>query len=152
MRVDDRILPTPERLAKPDMALEETERGGREARSYGRPLAFYFRKGIITGPQFEAGEMLHKVWYFGCASAHVQMRYGEDHSTGGERFYTPPGFLAVQYRNAMLAIRGVAERRTAYKACCDEEYVGRGNPILLLRSALDDLDKHFPRKTNVRLD
>lgn len=143
-------LLTPERFAMGDILAVETDRGGVEVRSYSEPLHHYALKGSISEKQKDAGERLHRLWYYGWAARYRMMRFAEP--AAGADLDTSL-VTARRYKEAMDAIRGHTERKVAYSVCCFGEYVGnlvasskrtaerRG--IVLLRSALDDLTDHF---------
>lgn len=131
---------TDERWAKGDLEEFDSDRGGKETRSFADLLTFYERKGDISRRQRRAGHKLHQLWYHGClASKYVLMRYGDPTGTGDSQ---ASGLLYVEYRDAMKAVRGVPERRVAYNVCCAGDKAGRGN-METLRNALTDLALHF---------
>lgn len=142
MNHDDEYLgPTQVRLDRGEVVREEGERGGIQFRTYGEPLSFYEKKGIISFKQKLAGEKFYRTWYYGCLrSPYVLMKWTE--LRGAKSELNSVGFLWSEYRLAMLAIRGLQRKRIAYRVCCESRYAGRGN-ILELRDGLDDLMSHF---------
>lgn len=144
--------PTREAKRNHGVVMLEGERGGIEFRSFSDPLAVYRNQRWISTKQFRAGLKLYRLWYVGCiASGYVQMQYRETSGAGRPTEFTPPGFLATDYREAMAAIRGITSRRVAYWVCCEGIKASkfdtrRTTGMDYLRSALDDLAEHFKPK------
>ena len=142
-RVDEWLPPTPERIAKGDITIEETERGGREVRSVEHPLREYFlnhfkqdlpdcgkckycRKGkkcilkrgcSITPTQYRAGLILMSNYAgAGLSSHYAQVKYSVDPTGQAEPGRSTDSYIA--YCEAMEAIRGLTEKRVAFAVCC----------------------------------
>ena len=150
---DGIITPTPERVAKGDIIIEESDRGGISIRSFRRfddPLTYYLRNGHITPTQSRAGRRFYTLWLHGSMrSRYVVCRFDPIKLTSMDM----EGFVEAQeaYHLARKAIRGVKEKRIVFRVCCEEKpagrvgygRIGRQSGLLYLRSALDDLVSHF---------
>lgn len=141
MRDSEFTPPTPERIAKGDIAVEESPRGGRLVRSFSNPLDFYLNRSHITPEQHAAGSRLHQLWYYSQNPGgwYVLMRYGEVSATVEADCNH---LLGVEYRRAMDSVRGNVNKQVVYNVCCVGEAARRGR-MMRLRSGLDDLAKHF---------
>ncbi len=118
---------TPERLDKGDVELVQSERGGSQVRSFSNPLDFYHAKRIITPQQFDAGNKLHQLWYYGAGSSgYVLMRYTHTKSNSDAE---AAALVAHEYREAMKAIRGVPQKRVAYNVCCMGETIAQMHEV-----------------------
>jgi hypothetical protein len=147
------ITPTPERIAKGDIIIETSDRGGisiRATRTFNDPLSWYSRNGHITSVQSRAGKRFYSLWFYGSVrSRHVVCRFDPIKLTPLDM----EGFEEMQqaYHLARKAIRGVKEKRIAFRVCCEGEpagrighgRIGRESGLLYLRSALTDLALHF---------
>ena len=146
-RADEWLPPTPERIAKGDITIEETERGGREIRSnhVSDPLRFYRRRGWIRDREYDAGVMLARYWKrTDLANGYVLMRYTL--VARGEPGPRSIEAARIAYRAAMNAIRGTQEQQAVYDACCLDQPVGKGKRMEYLRYGLGDLIRHFDIK------
>ena len=149
-RVKTIVLPTPERAAKGDLEIEETDRGASTSRPapVQRPIALLrpqrprhrcpeargcgFTSCGITAP---------------CARATL-CRYGEERAVRYAVNATPQDvetYLEMQeaYHFARKAIHGVKEKKIALTVCCHGEKAGKRGEMDYLRRALDDLTRHF---------
>ncbi len=150
MENDEYLGPTQVRLDRGEVVREPGDRGGVQFRTYGEPLSFYEKKGIITDKQKRAGEDFYKTWYYGCLrSPYVLMRWTELKAAKSD--VNAVGFLWSEYRIAMLSIRTRERQRVIYRVCCESRYAGRGR-ILTLRDGLDDLMAHFKKAKNQSSD
>ena len=141
---DEKIPPPKIRLDNQDVVVHESAIIGINYVSTVRPLELYVTRAWINQKQYDAGKTFHDVWWFGCMrSPYVQVKYQEStESRWTEKM--PLGAYAEEYREAMLAIRGMKERRIAYKVCCEpEDFAGQGSNMIRLKNALDDLAKHW---------
>ena len=127
--------------------------GGREYRSLAAPLDFYVANKHITGAQYHAGRKLLRLWVHSVRSPYSQMIYGERDGAGMPEHF-PIGMFAVEYRNAILAVRGDNERKVVHAVCCEDISASRCLPypskrtaqrlgVQYLVSGLDDLIRHF---------
>ncbi len=150
--IDEFIPPTPERLAMPDIDVDEGDRGGKLIRSFAFPLDFLHRRGIISGPEHSAGNKLHQLWYHGFAAQYRLMRYG--HTPSSDDNFEATRLLAIEYVDALRAVRGIREQEVAYEVCCrgttvsllpgfSSKPTARREGVPLLRSGLADLVRHF---------
>jgi hypothetical protein len=151
-RVRTIVLPTKERIAKGDLDIEETDRGGvniRAKRQFNDPLYYYARNGHITDLQKRAGLRFYILWYHGAMrSRYVLCRYGEERAIRYAVNSTPQDvetYLEMQeaYHFARKAIRGAKEKKIALEVCCEGRKAGMRGQMAWLRSALDDLVRHF---------
>jgi hypothetical protein len=145
---------TGRRKERGDVVAVEGEKGGREFRSLDAPLEYYIARGVITAPQYRAGIRLHALWLQAQPAGHSQVQYEEGDGGGQTLSFVPPGFGAVEYREAMAAISCPDARRVAFAVCCEgyhaSETVATGSNRTrrrigskLLQDALDDLVGHF---------
>ena len=133
---------------------EEGRKGGRQYKSIARPiLEYYLATKAITFDQYRAGNKLFSTWKVGHPQAYAQARYNEGSDATVTEFM-PIGFLAIEYRAAMNAIRGQNEKEAARMVCVEDLPANRcfrhmsiatakRRGMLYLRSALDDLCEHF---------
>lgn len=109
------------------------------------PLDFYLDCRLITKKQRRAGNRYYALWMASShAHHHVQSRYQEFATAAGnpaDRF-SAKFIMALEYRDAMLAIEGVLPKYFVRLVCCDGTKAGRGN-MEYLKSGLDDLIRHF---------
>ena len=145
-RIKTIVLPTPERVAKGDLIVEETGKGGiniRTRRTFNEPLQWYARNGHVTDAQKAAGLRFYTLWYYGAMrSRHVLSKFGDQRlPASGDA--DCPAQAQEAYHHARKAIRGVREQEVAHLVCCHCEKAGKHGQMQLLRSALDDLVKHF---------
>ncbi len=143
------VLPTRERLAKRDVDVIHSERGGLTVRSRNLNdiLMYYARNGFITYLQRRAGCKFQSLFFLsGMKSQYVTSKYSE--VKGG----SPLAMEEVQeeYRLAREAIRGSKQKKVAFEVCCIGEKAGSRDEsgmvtrnMEYLRYALDDLVKHF---------
>jgi hypothetical protein len=151
-RIKTIVLPTKERIAKGDLIVEETDRGGvhiRTKRAFNDPIHWYARNGHISTPQKRAGLKLYILWYHGSMrSRHVLSRYDLERASTYAVSSTPQDVdthveMQEAYHLAHKAITGVYEKKVALEVCCHGEKAGNRGGMMLLRRALDDLVKHF---------
>ena len=161
-RVDEWLPPTPERIAKGDITIEESEdRGGRTVRSVEHPLRAYFLNHIenrgkgfqITPTQYRAGLILMSNYAgAGLSSHYAQVKYSVDPTGQAEPGRSTDSYIA--YREAMEAIRGLTEKRVAFAVCCMGECftncgvfssgrTARRHGGGYLTAALDDLVRYY---------
>lgn len=153
--IDEFIPPTPERLAMPDIDVDEGDRGGKLIRSFAFPLDYLHRRGVITLLQHAAGNKLHQLWYYGFSASYSLMRYGHSPaSSNGPDDFERTKQLAIEYLEAYRAVRGYREQEITYEVCCRGTTVSRlsgfrtmrearREGVPMLKSGLDDLIKHF---------
>ncbi len=112
-------------------------------RSYKCPLDAYERRGQVTPEQHSAGMAFHELYFhaFGRQGSVERNYRPRTHTTRAPQFLDP-GIL--QYLRAYQAVRGVTERRVAVQVCCYDTKAGAD--MLHLRSALDDLLRHFRKR------
>lgn len=140
-----------------DVVILESPRGGVEQRSFLFPLDFYLRMELIERRQWLAGDRLNELYAEGTLPGYVQFKYRDGGGGGKQMNPDPSGVMTREYRAAMMAIRGVPERRIAYEVCCE----GKSLTLLWrlnhftskrtaqrvgmprLRDALNDLADHF---------
>ena len=145
---------TPERKKNRTIVVTEGDRGGREYRSLTSPLEFYVAKAQITGRQYRAGKRLHSLWEKGAKSPYVQVQYRLDDGGAKAHSFVPPGFMAVEYRDALYSVGNDNARLVVFLVCCEGIAASRCLPSLTLRSAerkgmhylreaLDTLADHF---------
>ena len=146
---------TPERKKNRTIVVTEGERGGREYRSLTAPLEFYVAKAVITGREYRAGKRLHGLWEKGAKSPFVQVQYRLDDGGAKAQSFAPIGFGAVEYREALYAVKNERARRVVFLVCCEGVFAGKTFPdtvsvrtakrtgVALLREALGVLADHF---------
>jgi hypothetical protein len=151
-RIKTIVLPTKERIAKGDLEIEDTERGGvhiRAKRQFNDPLHYYARNGHITEVQKRAGLRFYILWYHGAMrSRYVLCRYGTERTVryaGNSIPQDVETYLEMQeaYHFARKAIHGTREKKIALTVCCHGEKAGMRGQMAWLRNALDDLSRHF---------
>ncbi len=141
------VLPTKERLAKKDINIIHSERGGIEirAKNFNDRLRWYCNNGFITQKQMRAGKRFYVLWFFGSMKSHYAIsRYSDMPSKTFEAGTSEE--IQEAYINARSAINGVKPRKIAFDVCCIGDAAGskgRKSNMDYLRSALDDLVKHF---------
>ncbi len=140
------VLPTPERVAKGDLEIEETERGGiniRAKRQFNEPSYLYARNGLITEKQKRAGIRFYTLWNHGAfRSRYVLSKYSERQDMPTEHADVQAE-VQQEYHMARKAIRGTREKEIALRVCCHSEQAGKRGQMELLRNTLDDLARHF---------
>lgn len=137
------VLPTKERFKKNDIEIINSARGGIEIRSknFNDRLGWYRSNGFITPLQMSAGKKFYILWFFGGMKSKYAISKYNDMPNGN--FETGQyEETQEQYILAKKAIRGVKEKKSAFNVCCIGDAAGR-NSMNYLRSALDDLVKHF---------
>ena len=113
------------------------------------PIDYYEYRGLISPVQHRAGDEFYRLWFYGSQkSAHVITRLTDEPK--GTPNFESHAILEEKYREACNAIRGLVPRLIAYNVCCIGEWatyinvsVGKNRRMDLLKSALDDLAKHF---------
>ena len=158
-RVSTILPPTSERYAKiidgeKDVLKQEGERGGVQFQSFAFPLDFYLRKEYISRKQWKAGNKINYLWENRSASRYIQAQYQERKEGARELTFTPPGAFAIEFRDALSAIKKPSGRRIVRHVCCQGKFLSKdprsknpkaaqriGMPLLL--EALDQLVDHF---------
>jgi hypothetical protein len=137
-----------DRLKRLNAVVLDSDRGGieiRVRRAQNDILGYYCRNGHITALQLRAGNRFRVLHHFGyeLRERYVLMRYGA--ITGDVDDETLID-MVDQYRKARAAISGVKEKQIALDVCCFGVAAGRHGQMDRLRSALDDLIRHFGYK------
>ena len=145
---------TGQRRLRGDVVRVETDRGGREFRSLAEPLELYVSRQTITGRQYRAGKRLHILWMKAKPALCVQVQYEEGDGGARAMSFVPPGFGAVEYREALFSITDKHARDVVYEVCCmgrhaaqvveaDSKRTARWRGAKLLTEGLDILANHF---------
>lgn len=141
----ERIPPTPERIAKNDLEMIETKRGGSLIRSYSWPIDFYLKTTKINKKQHIAAEKLYTLYVELCGGPkYTQVAYRD--STGARAVPEMMFQRSVPYRDAIMSIQGQRGRDLIVDVVCLGYYAGRGKAMQVLNAALDDLVAHFKPK------
>ena len=136
------VLPTKERMAKRDVKVVHSERGGISirARNLSDILMYYQRSGFITVVQRRAAFKYRSLFFLsGMKSRYVVSRYCEMPS--GEPMDVQEA--QEEYNLARAAIRGKTKQAVCFTVCCIGDKAGSPRNMDHLRNALDDLIKHF---------
>jgi hypothetical protein len=109
------------------------------------PLDRYFRRNQITEAQHKAGSTLFVDWYNSGLSPRItsdpgRMNVGE--ATYGMAATERQAYHRKRFREAAAKIPDMA-RKEVCQACCDQEPIGKGAPMEILRRGLDVLVRHY---------
>ncbi len=112
------------------------------------PIDYYYHRSIITPQQYDAANILYRLWYYGAEkSSYVTVR--DPREPSGEPNYEAKMELEQKYNNAMKELP-VMVRLIIYNVVCLGEWakyikasVGRDRRMVLLHKGLDQLAKHF---------
>jgi hypothetical protein len=124
------------------------------------PLDYYASHDWISPRQYDAGDELHRLWYYGAEKSGYVLTRMVAKVPGGLRDFETKIILEQKYNAAKRAVRGLLKQLICYNVCCLGEwasYLGfkeLGTPVRrmqkmdILRDGLDDLADHFkyPKK------